>query len=406
MNQRILFVDDDPFLLQGLRRIVMCACDDWDAEFVSSGEEALLELDGEPFDVVVSDMRMPSMDGAEFLAQVRDRHPEIIRLILSGQSENEAIMRAIGPAHQFLAKPCQLDNLMAAIQRALTLRDKLNDNRLRTIVAGIRSLPSLTGNIQLLMQKLGDPEVSLDEISDIVVKDIGMTTKILQVVNSPYFGISNPIANPRHAIALLGMNQVRPLVLTAGVFAECERLGKWTDVATAVMDHSMAVASRAHHITFVETDDAVLADYAFLAGMLHDVGKLILMQHNSDEYDAALELSKVEGIPQWQAERQILQTCHAEIGAFLLGLWGLPSPTVEAVMCHHTPCEATERGFTVALAVHVADACEIHAQDSAKSFDDFVELDHQLLVEAGVVDRLATWRELTGNTVLTGDGTA
>jgi putative nucleotidyltransferase with HDIG domain len=325
------------------------------------------------------------------LQYARIHQPDAIRLVLSGQAEHEAILRAIGPAHQFLSKPCAPDTVIAAITRAVSLRNRLHDDRLRTLIAGIDAIPSLTSNITALIRKLENPSVGIPEIAKIVAQDVGMTAKILQFVNSPCLGLADPVTNAEHAIAILGINQVRPFVLSAGVFAECDGLGEWRYAAADLMRHSVQVAVRARGIAASEMHDPTQADYAFLAGMLHDLGKLILMRYRAEPYRSAIRSSRESGLPMWQTERTEVTADHAELGAYLLALWGLPSPVVEAVLFHHHPTEIHSDGFTTALAVHAANAIEHRPRRAITSSLDLPELDYDYISSSGFAERLESW---------------
>ncbi len=395
MSQRVLFVDDDEFILQSLRRICMVACPHWDVAFAKSGEEALVLLGQRLFDVVVTDMRMPGMDGTTLLKQVRSTHPEVLRFVLSGQAENESLLRAFGPAHQYLSKPCDIQQLREAVDRALAIKECLANEQLQSIVAKIDRLPSLSDNLRRLHQLLESPEASLDEISSIVGSDVSMTAKVLQLVNSPCFGLSRPVVTAHHAIALLGYSRVRPLVLSAGIFAECDR-----SVSFPQMDHFMrhhaGVAIRAQSIAACLSDELLAAEYAYLAGMLHDVGKLVLLQYDPPRYRQVDALASEEGLPTWQSETRLFGTSHAEIGAYLLGLWGFPTPVVDAVLRHHRPAESTAQDalrFCVA-SVHVADGIQ-HLHDHDLTHVDPRNLwDRDFLESMALTDRLDAWSEM------------
>lgn len=394
MTVQVLFVDDDPFVLQCLKRVFALSCEDWDAVYAASGKEAIEAIQNQRFDVIVSDMRMPGIDGTEVLQYARVQQPDAIRLVLSGQAEHEAVLRAIGPAHQFLSKPCAPDTVISTINRAIRLRDRLQDDRLRSLIAGIDAIPSLTSNITALIRKLENPAVGIPEIASIVSQDVGMTAKILQFVNSPCLGLPEPVTSPEHAIAILGINQVRPFVLSAGVFAECDGLGEWRYAAADLMRHSMQVGIRARGIAAAEVADASQSEYAFLAGMLHDVGKLIMMRYCSQRYGCAIRAARETGMPMWQAERQEVAADHAEIGAYLLCLWGLPSPVVEAVLFHHRVTEIQTDGFTTALAVHAANAIEHRPRRAEAVAVNLPELDFAYLSTTGYADRFDSWMQL------------
>ena len=138
----IIFVDDDENILRGLRRMLKSMSAEWGMAYASSGQEALALMSRQPFDVIVSDMRMPQMDGVELLLKVKTLFPETVRIILSGYSEKESILRTVGPAHQYLAKPCSSDELIQTINRTINLRRFIELRKVRAIVAGLSSLPT------------------------------------------------------------------------------------------------------------------------------------------------------------------------------------------------------------------------------------------------------------------------
>lgn len=357
MIPHVLFVDDEPNVLSGLRRMLRPQRSKWRMDFASSGKDALEIVENDPVDVVVSDMRMPGMDGAELLQRIAEDHPSTVRLVLSGQSDHERVMRVIGPAHQFLSKPCESDVLINTIERVRSLCDQLGNESLRGIVARMESMPSLPALYRALVAELQSDDVSLDRVSALIAEDMAMSAKVLQLVNSSFFGIPTPVACPKQAVAMLGLSLLRPLVLMAGVFVEYEGKASAYSLEEAV-DHGLAVATLARRIA---TDDGLHTreiDAAYIAGMMHDVGKTVLAINLPDVYEAIVEASKSETIPFWEAESNRLGTTHAEIGAHLLTLWGMPHGIVEAVAFHHSPSLAPKQNASQMGSmgvVHIAD---------------------------------------------------
>ena len=143
MKKRLLFVDDEPNVLSGLKRSLHAMRAEWDMEFVDSANAALAALEKQPYDAIISDMRMPLMDGADLLEEVKKRYPDTVRMILSGQSSRGAVFRSISPAHQFLAKPCDPQKLGSRLKQAFATRDLLSNQSVKTVVSRMRSLPSL-----------------------------------------------------------------------------------------------------------------------------------------------------------------------------------------------------------------------------------------------------------------------
>ncbi len=386
-SKRIMFVDDEANVLSGLRRLLRTQRDVWEMHFCGGGTDALELMKTLAFDVVVSDMRMPGMDGAELLTRVAELYPDTVRLVLSGQSEHEKIFRAIGPAHQFMSKPCDPAVLIGTIDRACTLQSQMHDESLRRVVTQIEFLPSLPRIYHDLVVKLESDESSLDEIGEMISHDISMTAKVLQLVNSSFFGLPQHVTCPKHAVSLLGLNIIRPLVLTVGTYAQFDdpKLAGYS--LEESINHSLAVAMTARAIAATQTSSIQLVDDSFIAGMMHDIGKIILAVNLRDRYASAIELALAEVIPLWQAEQQVFSTTHAEIGAHLLGLWGLPHPIVEAVAFHHRPNDSGNALFSPLTAVHIANV--LHQDATAKGTPCTYDRDY--VTAAGVQRHLNQW---------------
>jgi len=220
MKQRLLFVDDEEMLLSGLRRSLHNMRDVWDMHFVDSAATALEELEKEHYDAIVSDMRMPLMDGAELLDQVKQRYPDMVRMILSGQSSREAVYRSISPAHQFLSKPCDLGELSSRLNQAFAMRDLLANEALKTVISRLRSIPSLPALYDELTVALRSENSSLAQIAQIISKDVGMAAKILQLANSAFLGTSGRVSSLPQALPLIGNETVRTLALSVHVFSQ------------------------------------------------------------------------------------------------------------------------------------------------------------------------------------------
>jgi len=356
MKKRILFVDDEPNVLQGLQRMLRPLRSEWDIAFASGGPEALQKLASEPFDVVVSDMRMPGMDGAQLLSEVRRLYPQTVRIVLSGHSNQEMILRSVGPAHQYLAKPCDAETLKSTVARACALHDLLANESLKKLVSQTNSLPSQPGVYAEMLRLLQSPSASIQEVSRLIADDVGMTAKILQLVNSAFFGLRRRVSDPAEAAVLLGIETIKALALSVRVFSLFPQPAIRGLALETVWKHSLATGTGAKHLAATEKLDRTSVDHAFLGGLLHDAGKLLLATNVPDRYAQAVALANHERIPLWQAEQTSLGATHAEVGAALLGIWGLPDPILEIIAFHHEPGKCPTTGFSTLTAVHVADA--------------------------------------------------
>ena len=391
MKKRILFVDDEPLILQGMQRQLRSMREEWDMEFAESGAQALAALEKESFDVVVSDMRMPGMDGAELMNEVMKRHPQTVRLILSGYADHDLIMKCVGSTHQCLSKPCEPDTLRAAIMHATSLDLSLQDGPVRELVSRMDRLPSLPTLYVELVDALGDPDVSLDEVASIVAQDIGMTAKILKLVNSAFFGLSREIANSHEAVVYLGHETIKSLVLTMKVFSQFDTSKLQGLSMDELWPHSLSTAAAARKIGRATQADAKLMDEAFAAGMLHDTGRLVLGTNLTDKYAQVVQLARDKQIALHEAEREMFNVTHAEVGGYLLGLWGLPGAVVEAVTFHHYPARSASHTFCPLTAVHVANVLVQETDTLWKGLAP-LQLDLEYLQALSLADRLDDWR--------------
>jgi len=391
---RVLFVDDQPNVLSGLRRMLRTLRNEWQMEFVQSGDEALAIMAKSPFDVIVSDLRMPGMDGIQLLTEVMKRYPKTVRIILSGQADRASVLRAVTPAHQYLSKPCDSETLKATVARACSLRDALSHESLKRLVSKVTTLPSLPHVYTKLLEELQSEDTSVRDVAELIARDVGMTAKLMQMVNSSFFGIPRRVESPTQAAALLGLDVLRPLVLSAGVFSQFHPEGCREFSVDALMEHSLAVSRLAEKIAKSHSDNKELAEDALLAGLLHDVGQLLMAAHLPEQYRQALALARKNGISLRDAELECLHASHADVGAYLLGLWGLADPIVEAVAFHHQPTKCTADAFGPVTAVHVANTLVNETQTSCGITCLDIDVDVDYLEHLGMADQLPKWRDL------------
>ena len=396
----ILFVDDEPRVLDGIRRMLRPMRNEWDVSFAAGGAEALEAMAEKPVDVVVTDMRMPGMSGSELLAQIQERYPRTVRLVLSGQVDKESVLRGVGPIHQFLSKPCDSKTLISALRNVAAARRFLSNGKIKQLVSQIDSLPSLPSLYNELLAKMNTPSISAKSVGDTIGRDVAMTAKILQLVNSSYFGLQRHVAGPAQAVALLGLMTVKALVLSINVFGQFESVSVKGFSLDALIHHSMNVAMRARCIARTEQVSPQICDDAFMAGILHDTGKLILAAKLPELYRQALELQATGGCESWRAEQEVFSATHAEVGAYLLGLWGFSGPVVDAVLGHHQPAAVGNddegQGLTVLAAVHAANGlmhCDEHDAQGE------LNVDREYLGRLGLADRIENWREASQQTV-------
>ncbi len=396
--KHILFVDDDPSVLDGLRRMLRPMHNEWELSFASSGQEALEMMTQQPVDVIVSDMRMPKMNGAQLLELVQKMYPHVVRLILSGYSDKELILRSVGPAHQFLAKPCDTVTLIETVKRSCALRRHLSNPQVLQVVAQIGSLPVLPTVYTDLVHALGSENSSIVEVGKIIARDVSMTAKILHMINSAFFGLRHPVEDLSRAVMYLGVDTVKSLVLSMSIFTKFDQSTVEEFSIEALHQHCLRVGAIARRIAQEIPLSRQEQNDAFTAGVLHGIGRLILVSNFRDVYRKAVEESKLLNIRLTDLEKEKLGTTHGELGGYLLGLWGIPDPIVEAVSLHTDPRTSPVRTCGPLTMVHVANAIDrelCHDELPGGGFG----YDMQYLQELGVADQLPRWREFAASMV-------
>jgi len=388
--KQLMFVGSTPAEAETLRGILSPLSNHWEVTFAPDGDTALKSLATTPVNVVVSNLQMPGMDGASFLKAVCERHPEIVRIVLSSQTELAGALRAVPVAHQFLVKPCEVGSLRVAIERATSLSTVLGNKLLASIVGSVRDLPVLPRTYLALREKLMDPESCARDVVKIVEQDVGISAKILQLVNSALFGVPRQIASVSTAVSYLGIATMQNLVLSAEVFRIFEGAAAIPGFSMEkVQMHSQLTARIATRIPAA----ANIHNAVSIAGMLHDVGKLLMAMKSPKHFARAISGAREERRPLFEVEEELMGVSHAEVGAYLLAIWGLPTLVVEAVAHHHRPQRVPQDQLDCVGIVYIAN-CLAHRREAASSAEGeppFQELDAEYLSMLSIDDKIEDW---------------
>lgn len=390
-RKRILFVDDQPNVLTGLRRMLHKMQGEWEMEFCESGKEALAIMEKQPFDLVVSDMMMPEMNGAQLLKKVSELYPGTVRFILSGHSDRELILQSVGYAHQYIAKPCDADKLKHYLNSSSGLCQILSNPELHARIAKVKTLPSPPDIYNQIILELQSETASIDIIAKLISKDVSLSAKLLQIVNSAFFGLPQHAESVAKAVNYLGLNTVQGLVLTAGVHDQLKDAGIPEALLESIFNHSIAVGGLAKKTAIEIGLQQVDSDNALVAGLMHDVGKLIMLANFKDEMSAAIRIAQEKSIEPYLAEEEILGANHGEIGAHLLSLWGLHDPILEAVAFHHAPHQAVHSGKNILTAVYIANMIDNCKPGDGGEF--LTSLDTEYLEALDLIDQLPHLQE-------------
>jgi HD-like signal output (HDOD) protein len=336
---------------------------------------------------------MPVMNGAELLYEVMKRYPLTVRLILSGHSDNELIFKAMASTHQYLAKPCDPDALRSILRRATDSVEILHNQELKMLIGQMKSLPSLPILYNEIMAKLKNPDVQMSDITGVISRDLGMTAKILQLVNSAFFGSPYHVTDLNAAVSYLGLDIITSLFVSVHIFSEFQDLKIEGFSMEDLWKHSLNTATLANKISKLESRNNTIATEAFVAGILHDSGRIVLAANFPKRYQDAIALAKQERCEISAAEGIIFKHTHSDVGGYMMSLWGLPIPIVEAVSYHHNPGGIAEQSFCALTAVHIAN-CLVGSDLGNKAGIVPSPLDMNYLQSLNLSKRLPAWTEL------------
>lgn len=352
---RVLFVDDEPHILSGLRRQCRSARPGWHARFAESGSQAIRHLESEAADIVVSDMRMPVMNGAELLDIVRQRWPATHRIILSGQTDQSSLMEHVGAIHRFLQKPCGMDLIVESIEQSIRLGKELKESRLAGCVPEIESLPVLSEIYQELLDAVQNEDATVNDISAIVSRDIGLSVKVLQLVNSAFYCLPKRVESITDAVHRIGFVNLKSLVLVAKIFESLNSGDRRNAYLSHLWHASTDLGAQAEMYARVHGQPVAVCESARLAGTLSLIGRAILIAFRPEPWQRAMERAETDRISLAQAEADEFGVSQQTVGAYALGIWAFENKIVDAVLNQGSPAGVSDLSIAhPAVYVHAA----------------------------------------------------
>ena len=387
-EKRILIADADPKAVEVFREALG---DSWIVVGAASGNAALAEAQKQPYDAVVANYQLPELDGAELLNRLRVTNPKTLRFIAAAEALKDQVVCHVLGGHQFLAVPFDRVALKSSVERSVAVDYGMN-NSMRELVGRIRTFPTIPSLYLEIVNALKDPNATTEDVGAIIAKDMAMTTKLVQVLNSAYFGLPRTITDPTEAVGILGFETVKSLTMTVKLLSQYDKVKPVYFSIDSIWRHSTNVARTARVMALLETGDNECSATAYTAGLMHDLGKVILAANFDEQYQGAHAVARRQQVPLWEVEKDIFGASHGEIGAYLLSLWGMAPDVVQVAAMHHNPQNAGDKKFTPLTAVHVAHAFEY---EGVTENDDLpvAVLDAAYLRELKLEDRIELWRD-------------
>lgn len=348
MEKSILFVDDERQILKSINRMFIDS--DYKIYLAGSGQEALKILSENLVNIIISDMKMPEMDGYELLKIVKNRYPSIIRIILSGYSDEDIIYRAIHSniVKMYMFKPWKCDELKETIAEIFKTQEILNSKNILTIINTIGNLPTLPDTYIKLNNAI-ENNLDIDEITSIIENDQAISIEILHIINAAFYGVKT--ASIKTALMNLGLVNVKHIILVSELFSNCSDIGKDKEI---LWKHSSLCNKIFVKMYKILLNEKLPENYSS-AGLLHNIGKIVIAQNYPEKYKEIVKLRKIKkDIPDYEIEKEIIGITHNELGAYLLNWWEIPEPVVEVALYHDEPSKSNEINKKIVSIVHLA----------------------------------------------------
>ncbi|MDR3682552.1 MAG: response regulator [Geothrix sp.] len=389
---RILLVDGDADLLNQVRRAFWKSHRAWEVVLAHTGAEALQVLARDPVDIVMSDLRLPDLPGAELIHRVRELQPGAVRIALADPAQAEWTEQVEGDLHRLFIKPLQPDFLIGVVDSLNIEDDATNVRAVRAFVGGLGRIPSLPSLYVELVELLQREDAGMGEVARLIRRDLGVASQVLKLANSVHCASDRPVSEIGQALAMLGVDTLRSLVLFRGLISSFETPRPQGLDLEQLWLHSFHVATGVRKLAVFEGETA-LADLAFSVGLLHDIGLVVLATDPSRRYRSILEQAQSSRTPLAVLEHDTYGVDHTQIGAHLLNLWGLPPAFCRPVREHHAP-PAPGEGFPLSAALHLADARHGGGATAGIFADGRWGLHPHVLGDA---DRFARWKACLAN---------
>ncbi len=389
--RQVLFVGGDETWLGQVERDLACLQPNWKCARAADSSEALEKWAAGTFDTLILDAKVA--DGAKLLKALEKELEHGIVLVRCQTLDRAASTQWKGCGASLVAEDSDAAMLVSSIKRSVCIRDWMGNAAIKSLVTQIRKLPAQPKLHTQVTDELQSESGSMDVVGRLISQEPVMSAKIMQVVNSAFFGLTREISDPTECVMVLGAERIKALILLAGVFSQYASSKCPGFAPEPVWGHSIQVGAYARAIALAETKNARTAEAAFTAGLLHDIGKLVLAGNLPEMYDTVQRLKVSKQITTREAELEILGTSHAELGACLLATWGLPLPILEAIAWHHEPSRSKEKGFSLLAAVHAAN---VFAHEDKAGDAQHPPVDIAYLMLAGMGDCRNRWREFCG----------
>lgn len=335
MSRTVLFVDDEENILRSLRR---CFFDSKIiVHYALGAEEAYAILSVHKIDMVVSDMRMPNVDGYELLSCVKEKYPHIVRIFLSGYSDKGQLLKTLsnGIVKAYLYKPWDNDELIARLEHYFSLYENLQEDGIEQVINRISTLPVLSSTYQKFFNLVKN-QAELGEIARTIETNAPYTANLLKLANSAIYSLST--SSVKQALVCLGVVVAKDIIMSTEVFNVLRVNGTILENEyDTFVKHSEISNIVFHQLYRLNYGQKVPEEFETVC-LLHDIGKLVILHFFPEQYEEVIKRRESEPEKSiLEIEAEVIGVSHAQIGAYLIDWWDLPLALQEVALYHHTP---------------------------------------------------------------------
>lgn len=367
---------------------------DWELTLSETPAAALKRLAARPYDALVADADLPEGRGVALMEEAAQTHPQMLRFLYASPGAGAGQLTQWGTRHRVVLKPISAEQLLSDLRKAVSLLQWLPRDAAQRLAADLQRIPSPPVLYQQIRAEMHSPQASLETVGELIARDPAMTAKVLRLANSAMLGLQQKLTDPAEAVLHLGVETVSSLILAGEAFAFAQGATPVELSLEELWNHSLVTAQFSRLIARHGRLPAETQAAAYTAGLLHDLGKLLLAVNLPQLFKQAIQQAREQQIPLWQGERTVFGVSHAEVGAAILGIWGLPLEMVQAAAWQHEPSRASQSIFGTLTIVHVANVLAHEHRAALNGHLVPSEIDPFYLERTGFAHALPGWRQL------------
>jgi len=370
----------------------------WEAVSAASEADALAQFEKRPFDALLVDFNLGSPDASELLNKALEKHPQTNRFLFAYEADLALVAAKVNGTPHILPKPIEPASLKNRIETGVRdANSKHNGNGSEAASSGPNEAPKIPAVYAEVLKAFESPDVTHEQVGEIIARDAALTSEIFRIANPSYLGIPRNITRPAEAVESLGLETVKGMVMALQFLAEHRRLKPGYLSLDQLWQHSINVGQIARDLALLETKDRTLASQALLAGLLHDLGKVVLAKNFEDLYGRVHSLARKQPVALCEVEKEMFGASHGEIGGCLVGMWNMPMAIVDATALHHEPALGEHQQMTPLAAVHIANVLERELGSGDQGMMVTPIIHTPFLNQLGLLERLPVWRAALAN---------